>query len=76
MHERVAAAVAEVLAHRARRCTGAMYCSGAGSEADAATTIVYSIAPAVFERLDDLRDRRLLLADRDVDADDVLCPSG
>ena len=29
---------------------GAMYCSGAGSEADATTTIVYSIAPCSFRR--------------------------
>jgi hypothetical protein len=39
--ERVAAAVAEVLAEY-----GLMYSRGAGSDADAATTIVYRIASA------------------------------
>ena len=29
---------------------GAMYCIGAGSEAEATTTIVYSIAPDCFNR--------------------------
>ena len=42
---------------------GAMYCIGAGSDAEAATTIVYSIAPYIFERLHHLRDGRTLLAD-------------
>ena len=49
-----------------------MYCMGAGSEADAATTMVYSIAPCVFENLYYLRDRGALLADRVVDADEVV----
>ena len=53
-----------------------MYCSGAGSEAVAATTIVWSIAPCSSRVFDDLRDGRLLLADRDVDADRRPCPSG
>ena len=49
-----------------------MYCIGAGSDADATTTIVYSIAPAGRQPLHDRRDGRRLLADRDVDADDAL----
>ena len=53
-----------------------MYSSGAGSDAPAATTMRVAHRVGFFERPDDLRDRRLLLADRDVDADDVLVPSG
>ena len=51
---------------------GAMYCIGAGSDAEATTTIVYSIAPASLQPLDDRGHRRRLLADGDVDADDAL----
>ena len=51
---------------------GARYCSGAGSDAVAATTIEYSIAPLLFEHLDELRDGRALLADGDVDAVELL----
>ena len=47
---------------------GARNCSGAGSDAVAATTMVYSSAPASVERLDDLRHGRALLADGDIDA--------
>jgi hypothetical protein len=47
---------------------GAMYCSGAGSAAVATTTVVYSIAPAGLQHLDDARDGRFLRADRDVEA--------
>ena len=36
------------------------------------TTVVYSIAPCFGELVDDLRDGRLLLADGDVEAEDVL----
>ena len=53
-----------------------MYCIGAGSDAEATTTMVYSIAPASLQPLDDRRDRRRLLADGDVDADDARAPSG
>ena len=49
-----------------------MYCMGAGSEADAATTMVYSIAPASSQNLHYLRDRRTLLPDRVVNADQVV----
>jgi hypothetical protein len=45
-----------------------MNCSGADSDALAATTIVYSIAPSSSSLVDDLRDGRLLLADGHVDA--------
>ena len=51
---------------------GARYCIGAGSEAVAATTMVYAIAPNFFERLHNLRNRRTLLANRAVDADEVV----
>ena len=69
--ERVPAVVAEVLAHGAAG-VGAMYRKGAGSEAVAETTMVYSIAPYSSSVLHHLRDRRALLADGDVDADDAL----
>ena len=53
-----------------------MYCSGAGSDAagDDDDGVVHRAVLA--QRLDDAGDRRFLLADGDVDADDVLCPSG
>ena len=38
----------------------------------AATTIVYSMRAGIFERLDDLRDGRALLADGDIDAIELL----
>ncbi len=47
---------------------GAMYLYPAGSEAGAATIVVYSRAPFVFQRPAHRGDRRALLADRDVDA--------
>ena len=46
--------------------------SGAGSDAVAATTVVYSIAPSLRSLFTTWRDGRLLLADGDVDAEDVL----
>ena len=48
-----------------------MYCMGAGSDAVAATTMRILHGAVVFERLHHLRDRRTLLADRDVDANHV-----
>ena len=51
---------------------GAMNWSGAVSLAPATTTVVYSMAPCWFELVDDLRDRRLLLADGDVEAENAL----
>ena len=45
---------------------------GAGSEAEAATTMVYSIAPKSVSVLHHLRDRRTLLPDRAVDANQVV----
>ena len=44
-----------------------MYCMGAGSEADAATTMVLSMAPVLLQGAHDVGDRRHLLADGDVD---------
>ena len=56
----------------AQPANGAMYCSAAGSEAEATTTMVCSIAPCCSRMLHDLRDLGALLADGDVDADDAL----
>ena len=49
-----------------------MYCSGAGSEAAAPTTMVYSMAPCSSRASDHLGHGGRLLADGHVDADDVL----
>ena len=69
--QRVAAAVAEVLAHRARRIRADVeqrrrIRRGRGDD----DGVVHRAG--FFERPHDLRDRRLLLPDRVVDADDVL----
>ena len=70
MHERVAAAVAEELAHRARRVRADVEhrrrLGRRGRDDDGV-----AIAPSLFERPHDLRDGRLLLPDRVVDADDA-----
>ena len=50
---------------------GARYWSGAGSSAPATTTIVCSIAPYFSSVATVCADGRQLLADRDVDADEV-----
>ncbi len=69
--ERVFAAVAEVLAHRA---TGerrqVLERRGVGSPGDDDDGVLHRAV--LLERGDDLRDRGLLLPDRDVDADEVL----
>jgi hypothetical protein len=49
-----------------------MYCIAADSDAVAATTIVYAIAPVSSSLRTTFDDRRRLLPDRDVDADQVL----
>ena len=49
-----------------------MYCSAAGSSAAATTTMVCSIAPIALQDGHGARDGRPLLADGDVDADQVL----
>ena len=71
MQQRVAAAVAEVLAHRAGRVRADVEqrrrIRRAGGDDDG----VFHRA-GLFERPHHLRDRRLLLPDRVVDADDVL----
>ena len=71
MHQRVAAAVAEVLAHRAGRVRADVEqrrrIRRAGGDDDGVLH-----RARLFERPDHLRDRRLLLADRVVNADDVL----
>src|SRR6185436_9670042 len=68
---RVLAVVEEVLAHRAagvrRQVLQRRGFRGRGVDHDG---VVHR--PVLLERLHDLRDGRLLLADRDVDADDVL----
>lgn len=51
---------------------GARYLKPAGSDAGAATIVVYSSAPAVFQGAANGRDGRALLADGDVDAADLL----
>ena len=48
-----------------------MYCNAADSEAAAATTMVCSIAPVLFELAHHAGDRGVLLPDGDVDAEDV-----
>ena len=69
---RLALVVHEVLGHRAARVGRDVLHRRRVGRATATTTIVYSIAPASLQPLDDRRDRRRLLADRDVDADDAL----
>src|SRR5438552_8524022 len=70
-HERVLAAVAEVLAHRAagerRKVLEGRRVRCAGDDDDAVLH-----RAMLLERGDDLRDRGVLLPDRDVDADEVL----
>jgi hypothetical protein len=70
----VPAAVAEVLADRARRVRADVEqrrrIRRAGRDDD---RVLHRAR--LLERLDHLRDRRLLLADRVVDADDVRGPS-
>ena len=44
---------------------------GAGSDAEAETTMVYCMGAVLFERLHHLGDGGAFLADGDVDADDV-----
>ena len=61
--------IAEVLAHRATSAYGAKNCSGAGSEAVACDNDRILKRAEIFERLNQLSNRRTLLADSDVDAD-------
>ena len=69
--QRVAAAVAEVLAHRARRVRADVEQRRGIRRARGDDDGVFHRA-GFLERPHDLRDRRLLLADRVVDADHVL----
>src|SRR5215510_10520159 len=68
--ERVAARVAEILAHRARRI-GAYVKERRriGSSGGDDDRVAHRVG--VLERLHDLRDRRLLLTDRVVDTDNA-----
>ena len=68
--QHVLAARHELLGHRAAGVGGEVLERG-GVGAFAATTIVWSIAPCRSSDADDLGDLRRLLADGDVDADDV-----
>src|SRR6266540_6511656 len=69
--ERVLSIVAEVLAHRAsREWRQVLHRRRVGRAGDHDDRMIHR--PMLLERGDDLRDRRFLLADRDVDADEVL----
>jgi hypothetical protein len=67
----VLAVVTEVLAHRAAGVgREELHRGGIGGRRGDDDRVVHRAV--LLQLLDDLRDRRLLLADRDVDADDVL----